>query len=300
MVAQISFNPVITTVAQGTFNVSSQGHIQGTAMNDPAVRNSLAGGVLSPNETLPMWGGVAISETTTPISTSVSAPSSSLGGYITRATTITATAANGLTGFSVFDQNSAGITSPQSPVPLSGSGQLVNFYRLGSGARIAVPCDPALVSLEGNIISQQVSWDFSGERLVPYAAAYPAATVSNAVWASTSGGQITYTVGIDLTSYLAAGNDIAVTGIVSTGGTGVGLNGSFTIVSISATTIVVTDVQSASPGTYVSGGSTVAGGGALPVRLLDLQIGNSMTVSYNSVTGFASWNYNGSTAIILI
>ena len=54
------------------------------------------------------------------------------------------------------------------------------------------------------------------------------------------------------------------------------------------------------PGAYVGGGQVDAGGGALNVKVLDIQVGNSMTVNYDPVTGFATWNRNGSTAIILI
>ena len=36
------------------------------------------------------------------------------------------------------------------------------------------------------------------------------------------------------------------------------------------------------------------------LRVLDVLVGNSMTVNYNSVTGFATWNRSGTIAIILI
>jgi len=72
------------------------------------------------------------------------------------------------------------------------------------------------------------------------------------------------------------------------------------VVSITSTTIVVVQLAAANPGTYSSGGSVGAGGGALPVRVLDVSIGNSMTVNYDPVTGFATWNRQGDVAIILI
>jgi len=57
-----------------------------------------------------------------------------LGGNVGRATALTGSKA--LTGFSAFDQDYAMINTPQSPVPTSASFGQVNFYRLGSNARI--------------------------------------------------------------------------------------------------------------------------------------------------------------------
>ena len=192
------------------------------------------------------------------------------------------------------------INTPQSPVPLAAAGMQANFYRLGSGARIAVACDSGLVSLQGSPINQPVSWDFDNQLLVPYAPAYNDVTITGATWASTSGGRTTFTVGTDLTAVLNAGDSIYVTGVVSTGATTDGYNGRFNVVSVTSSTVVVTQARSASPGTYASGGTIQSGGGALPVKVLDFNIGNSMTVDYDLATGFATWNRSGNAAIILI
>jgi hypothetical protein len=301
MTAQPTFNPFIQNNATGSFNISANGLVQGTAFDDPATRYRMRGGYLASTETIPMWGGVGISENVPLANTgSPLPPNATLGGKIIRASTLTAQAAGQLTGFSVFDQNYSAVQSPQSPVPLVGSGATLNLYPLGSLARIAVACDPSLVSLDGGLITQLVSWDFTNQRLIPYSATYPQATVTNAVWASTSGGQTTFTVGTDLTSYIDAGDDIQISGVVSTGATTDGYNGSFTVVSINATTIVVTQTRAASPGTYASGGIVVAGGGALPCKVLRVSVGDCMTVSYDSTTGFATWNRSGSCAVIQI
>lgn len=301
MVATVTINPLLTTNAAGSFNISNFGLIVGTAYNDPAIRYQLAGGYLSPNETLPMWGGVAISEG---IPGAANTPNNNLGGVITRATNVTSgSTANYLTGFSVFDQNYAAINSPQSPVPLTPSYGLVNFYRLGSLARIAVACDPGLASLEGDPITQAVSWDFTAQELVAFTPAYNNVTISNAVWASTNGGQTTFTVGTNLTAVLAAGSTIDVTGVVNTGGAGGAtnvFNGTWDVVSVTSGTVVVAQLASVSPGTYASGGTILAAGGALNVKVLDFNIGNSMTVVYNAATGFATWNRSGNAAIILL
>jgi hypothetical protein len=154
------------------FMIESDGLIVGTAMPDPAARYALSGGWLATTETLPMFGGIAINEsipierTTSPATPT--RPDLALGGIIARATTLAA-GAGSVTGFAVFDQNYSAINSPQSPVPTTGNGGLVNFYRLGSGIRIALAIDPALVTLEGGLITQQVSWDFSAQRIIAFA-----------------------------------------------------------------------------------------------------------------------------------
>lgn len=295
--AGITINPNLTTSAPGTFNVQSVGLVQGTAYPDPSTRFALAGGFLAAAETLPMWGAVGCFENV-PNGAAALAPRVELGSYIGRAAALTGSKA--LTAFSVFDQAYGMINSPQSPVPLASAGGQVMYYRLGSRARIAVACAPGLISLRGGPVGAQVSWDFAAQQLVPYAPAYNAVTITGATWANTSGGQTTFTVGTDLTAVLAAGDVIDVSGIVSTGGTGAGYNGNFVVVSVSSMTVVVTQASASSPGTYSSGGTIAAGGGALNVEVLDVQSTNCMTVSYNPVTNLATWNYNGSAAVILI
>lgn len=206
---QISINPVLQTNAAGSFNVTASGYVQGTMMDDPSVRNALAGGVLATTETVPMWGGVAISEL---VPGAAGTPSTTLGTIVSRALTMTAQAAGQITGFSVFNQAHAMVNSPQSPVPLATPGMSVNFFRLGSGARLALAIDPALVTLDGQLITSRVSWDFVNQKIIAYD----------------------------------------------------------------------------------------AGIGALPVLVFDVQIGNSMTVSYDAVTGFATWTRTGSAAIVQI
>lgn len=290
MVATIPTNPYATTVASGSFNVQSTGYIQGTALDSPSIRNQLSGGVLSSAETVPMWGGVGISEA---VPGATGTPQNELGGIITRATTLTAAAANSLTGFSVFDQNYAGVNTPQSPVPLTPSYGLVNFYRLGSGARIAVKCSPNLVALDGTVITSQVSWDFQGQQLEPYVST----TLSSLTSYNSGTGLVTLVTAaahgllpgdtFDIASVTGSGADLAVLNGDHTAGVGTtGTTLTFTV----ATGLTITTVT----------GGTLTSGGALNVRVLDVQVGNSMTVSYDSVTGLATWSRTGTCAIILI
>lgn len=164
MAANIAFNPYVQTTAAGMFNIESDGLIVGTAYPDPAARFALSGGTLATAETLPMFGGVGISENIPWEPSATPHPTVPLGSYIARAT-----AYANLTGFSVFDQNYAAVNTPQSPVPTVGSGGLVNFYRLGSGIRVALAIDPTLITLEGGLVTAQVSWDFTNQKIIAFA-----------------------------------------------------------------------------------------------------------------------------------
>ena len=136
----VTLNPILITNAAGTFSTNIDGYIQGFAEDDPAVRYQLTGGVLGLAETVPMWGGVPIQETLSPI-TGAGTVDQSLKTTVFRATSQAT-----VTAFSVFNQNYAAINTPQSPVPTVGNGMLVNYYRIGSNARIAVSLDPAALS----------------------------------------------------------------------------------------------------------------------------------------------------------
>ena len=169
MVANIAFNPLLQTNAAGMFTIESDGFVVGTAMPDPAVRFQLAGGWLATTETLPMYGGLAISENIPQERPPVSRTEIALGGIIGRGTVAPATGGAGvITGFSVFDQNYAAVNTPQSPVPVVGSGGLVNFYRLGSLARVALAADPALaaaVETGTTPITVPLYWDATNLRV---------------------------------------------------------------------------------------------------------------------------------------
>jgi hypothetical protein len=51
-------------------------------------------------------------------------------------------------------------------VPQTSNGGLVNFYRIGSGARVALAIDPTLVSLEGGLVTQAVAWDYTNQKII--------------------------------------------------------------------------------------------------------------------------------------
>ena len=287
MVANISYNPVIVTNFPGTFSVQFDGFVQGMAMDDPASRNWLSRGILANSENLPMWGGVAITESVM----NQANFNSALGGYITRAVGNTA-----VTGLSVFNQADNWIQTPQRRVPVAGNGMFVPFYRLGSNARIPVAASSALATaLEGGSIIQQVSWDFSGQQLIPYVAAYNAATPSAYSYTSATGIlQLTFATAPGV----VANDYVALTGFT---GANTVFNGDFLVVSTASAGTILNLQATAGLGALTPTlGTLVAGGGAFPCKIIDVNVGNSKVVSYSSTTNFANWTNNGSCVLIQI
>ena len=298
MVATLPFGYVKTTNAANTFTVTSNGGMQGTFMADPAARFALAGGLVSQTATRPMWGGMGITEDIPyPFGTSGGPyPAAPLGGNI-----VEATATTNLTGFTVFDQAWNMVNSPVSTVPLAGSGMSVNFFRLGSGARLWVACDPGLASLEGGAINQNVSWDFNDQMLQEYVASGGTESVTSMTWSSTNGGQVAVVMGS--ASIYKLGDTINVGGVTNTGTGAVSLINTNQVINTWTDSTHFTFLL---PGTSTLWGTFAGtivlnvGTGALAVKVLRFELINSMTVNYASATGFATWNYNGSCALILI
>ena len=150
MSAQISLNPMATTNALGLFSTNSNGFTQGDAQDDPAVKFALAGGVLSTDATAPVWGGIPVQEFVPSNNSNV------LGSTLLQATTTDVPQA-----IVVFNQGFGGITTPSSTAPLYSPGMSVNYYRFGSGARIPLALDPASVTLEGDLISTTVYFNYT-------------------------------------------------------------------------------------------------------------------------------------------
>lgn len=277
----MNINPFLTSNVPGSFSVQSDGYIQGMAMSDPVTRNALSGGIIASTETLPMWGGVGIFE-------NINA-GSVLGPNIGRALTLAS-----LTGFSVFDQSTAWVNTPQSPVSLGNPGTTSSFYRLGSGARIPLAVDPALISLNGGLVTQQVSWDFNGQKLVSYAPVEASNVLTAMSWASTNGGTVT---GTTTTAHgFVPGNWVTISGVAPSA-----YNGDVQLIAgTTGSTIVYLLPLASTPGAVTTQGQVNAAGGALNVEVLDLNVGNSMVVVYNAVTGFATWNKSGACALVKI
>lgn len=287
----MNFNPILTTNASGSFSSATDGYIAGTFMDDPAIRNELAGGIIASTETKPMWGGIGISENVIG-----SSQSPQLGGNITRAANLTANTAGKLTGFSVFNQAHDWLNYPQSPVPTGSAGMGVKFFRLGSLARIVVAADPALASLRNALIEPLVSWDFVNQLLVPYLGTL---TISSGTYVSGTG-VVTLTMSAPIT--FNPGDAVVVSGLTGTGAYA-SLNGTFTALAGTTGSTIVYNAGAGAGAATITGGSVTLGSGsdvALPVKVLDIDVGNSMVPSYDPVTGFVTWNRSGSAAVILL
>lgn len=285
MSSSISFNPYLTTNANGLFSISSYGLVQGVMEDDPSVRNELTGGILSASETVPMFGGVLLFENIPTAGLSFQGPT------VGRATSI-ATA----TGFSVTNQCFHWLTTPASNCPSIGVGGGVHFIRFGTGARLAVAIDPALVSLDGGSILQQVSWDFGSQSLVKYVASYAANVFTAMSGASPSGGLSVVTATTTSAHGLVPGDTITVSGVTPTG-----YNGSYVLQSGTTGSTIVYNVPTVTPlGTVTTQGQVNAGGGAIPVKILSIAVGNSKVAVYNPVTNTVNYNNSGSAALIVI
>jgi len=300
MVASLPNNPYTTTVGTGLFiDPSANGLVQGTAYPDPATRYQLRRGWLSNNETIPMWGGVAIYEFvpggttpyTNPLGVAVG-PLISLGVQVGRATTVTG-GSYPIAGFSVFDQAYAMVNNPASQVPLAGSYGQVNSYRLGSGARIAVACDPALVSLENANINAAVGWDLVNQILVPHTGSI---NVSSGTYNSTTG---LVTLTLASSPGISPGTTVVVAGLTGTGSYA-SANGTFTAATGTTGTTLTYYIATTLTLTISTTG-TITTGTALPnVSVLEVITSGCMTVAYTSATTTANWNYNGACAVIQI
>ena len=275
----VAISPMQTTNQAGLFSTVSDGLVQGFMYDDPSSRNWLTNTTLAATETLPMIGGVAISHFI-PLATG--------GGTISaRATNLA-----GITGFSVYNQGHAAIMTSTSQLPVWLPGMTVPTVRFGTNARVAVAIDPALANLDGGLITQQVSWDFVNQRLVPYQAGTGAIATTAVTWNT---GIVTVTTAS--AHNLAPGNDVTLSGIVPAA-----YNGSYTVIATPSGTQFTYALPNGgvSPGTVTTQGSLAAAGGALPVRVLAVLTTNCIVANPNYATGPNSWNYNGAAAVILI
>ncbi|TKI02733.1 hypothetical protein [Martelella alba] len=271
-------NPILTTNAAGSFSVQSNGLMQGMVFDDPETRYSLAAGILSTAETLPMWGGVGIFER---IPADGQNP---LGPVVGRAASFAA-----LAGFSVFNQAHNGITTPQSNVPMMAGGMSVSYHRLGSRQRLAVACSAALVAAAPNSATNfAVGWDLTNQQLIPYQTVASTVTISSITWAT---GVATVTTAA--AHGLSNGAYVNITGAVPAG-----YNGTYQVTVTGTTTF--TYILATNPGAETTPGTVTAASAQLPVRVLSVNGGNSKVVTYDSINNFANWNVAGNAAVILI
>ncbi|CEU81800.1 hypothetical protein F0422_20300 [Salmonella enterica] len=290
MSSVLSVNPMQTTNARGTFYTKSDGLIQGVALDDPAARYALASGTLSNDEVKPLWGGLAVNELVP------GASSAPRGSVIKRATTLSQ-----LVGFSVFNQAHNGLTTPQSPVPLFLSNMSVSFYRLGSGMRVPVKASDAVISLAsaGISVNQPLVWNFAEDCLDVFSTVAADVATTEITWTAPTANAAGFA-----TATTASAHGLKVGGYADiTGAAPAAYNGIVQVLSVpTATTFTFTPVSVPAGNATTQGtvGAAKVQDVALPVKIIEMQMGNSKTVSYDSATGFATWNDSGNAAVILL
>jgi len=151
----MNVNPYSSNNFQGTFVSDSKGFVQGGYAADGVAKTRLVAVKVAATETLPMWGGVPITE-------KLSADENAIN-TVTRAT-----AYANVTGFSVNAQTYSALVSTDNTVPVIPAGTDGQIFRLGSQVRIYVPIDPAL-DLTTLQIGTAVSWDFTANQIIAFA-----------------------------------------------------------------------------------------------------------------------------------
>ncbi|EMU1247976.1 hypothetical protein WM532_003088 [Escherichia coli] len=285
--ANLSLNPMATTNAAGSFGVQSDGFIQGVALDDPANRFNLASGTVAATETKPLWGGLPVAELLPGVN------SSHRGSTIRRAVSLAE-----LEGFTVFNQAHNGLTTPQSPVPLYASGMSVSFYRLGSNMRVPLKASAQVVSLgtTGASVKTPLAWDFVNNQVTTAAAAaFSGANIDTTA--------VTYSNGVATATTasahgLTAGQYVKISGVDPAA-----YNGTVVVLTVPSTTTFTYAPASAPGGSATTQGTIGAVAQAditLPVKVISIESGNSKTVSYDSATGFLTWNNTDSCALVLL
>ena len=285
--ANLSLNPMATTNAAGSFGVQSDGFIQGVALDDPANRFNLASGTVAATETKPLWGGMPVAELLPGVN------SSTRGSTIRRAVSLAE-----LEGFTVFNQAHNGLTTPQSPVPLYASGMSVSFYRLGSNMRVPLKASAQVVALgtAGASVKTPLAWDFVNNQVTTAAAAAFSGTDIDTTAVTYSNGVATATTAS--AHGLTAGQYVKISGVDPAA-----YNGTVVVLTVPSTTTFTYAPASAPGGSATTQGAIGAVAQediTLPVKVISIESGNSKTVSYDSATGFLTWNNTDSCALVLL
>ncbi|WP_320533658.1 hypothetical protein [Robbsia andropogonis] len=156
--ATVSFDPMQTSAPQNSFLLSQQGYVAGAFLDDPSSRMWLLSGRIASSVTGAVYGGLPITE-------GINAPGENAFGN-----TLTLAASNSaITAFTVFNQAHNMMIVPGNSAQMATAGMTISYFRLGSNARIVVPVDTSLIAtLDSGATNQQVSWDFTNNKLIAY------------------------------------------------------------------------------------------------------------------------------------
>lgn len=148
--ATLPFNPLLVSSPANTFDVVSTGAYQGSLEADPTVENQVIQGVVAKVAPFPLYGGVPIIEALVDENTLSHT-------YINVSPTV-----NEITGVTTNFQSVGTYIYPGSNVPQAPVNGNINFFRLGSNARIWMNASAAAVaSLFDGPINKRVTYNFT-------------------------------------------------------------------------------------------------------------------------------------------
>ncbi len=151
----IAFNPMLTTGIPDAFVVQTGGYVQGTFLDDPAMRYQLEGGYVASTQSTPLWGGLPLTLAVPNVN------ANEVGPAVVAAASLAA-----INAWSIFNMSAAGIITPSSNVPLFSSGMSINFARPGSLLRVVLPVNAAVLnSLATGAPNVSLYWDPTNLRL---------------------------------------------------------------------------------------------------------------------------------------
>jgi hypothetical protein len=139
MPATVSFQPYTTTTSTLSFQLQTDGFIQGFFQDSPVSRYFLEGGVVSANQLTPIWGGL-------PLSLTIPGPGLLGSSSGTGAVATVAASTTTIDAWCVLNQAAAGVITSNSTSPLFPSGASLNFGRIGCGMLMALPVNPTAVN----------------------------------------------------------------------------------------------------------------------------------------------------------
>ncbi len=159
MASTIPVAPYLTTNAQHSFLLQTDGFVEGTFLDNPAFRYTLEGGIVSASQATPLYGGL-------PLTIDVPAPGAGGSSSGLGSTLLAATAEANIDGWCVFNQASAGVITPSSTVPLYPSSTSANYVRQGSGLWVVLAVNPTAVdTIAGGGANQAIYWDYTNNRV---------------------------------------------------------------------------------------------------------------------------------------
>lgn len=198
--ANVSFNPALTTNPQNTFLLQTNGVVQGVSLDDPVSFEHFGSGVIASSVAQPVWGGLAVTAVTP-----------TLGNFNGNNPVLTLPVSGGtIEGFTTFDRTPNMIQIPGNTAPSVQAGANIGYYRLGVKARLPLPISGTLSAFEGISTSTALYWDTAVNAVTLTASASTIALTGVTIWAPAQNCKmVTYNSGTGVVNY-TTGNALIV------------------------------------------------------------------------------------------